>query len=498
MVRLSLVLILLSGLTGCATLIGPPATLRDIRFFEQGPREGPSRQYQTQFDASRARYIAVELKLEYPASDRVVELPMTCRYVNAEGQTVGEPRWTHRVEPTWTGSSTVGVLGWPKPGSWAPGTYHVDCRAEGRLIAKGAFEVVRQAASRPAPAPESQPPSRPAPTRESKAPSNRAPAPESQPPSRPAPARESKAPSNPAPAPESQPPSRPALARESKAPSNPAPAPESQPPSRPALARESKAPSNPAPAPESSNPTTPLPSSAPPAAGPTLPPSQPRLALVIGNTKYPDSPLRNPINDATEMATLLRQHDFDVTLQLNANQHTMERAIQDFTRHVPRGSVGLFYFSGHGVQVDGNNYLLPIDGVFHEPSDAKYRAVSADWVLERMDDAGMDMKILILDACRDNPFSRSGTRSLRRGLTMMNTPKGSLIAYATSPGQTALDGAGRHSPYTTQLLRQIPVPRRPMELMFKAVRDGVQRDTQGQQTPWEASSMTGEFYFAGQ
>src|SRR5262245_48219643 len=110
---------------------------------------------------------------------------------------------------------------------------------------------------------------------------------------------------------------------------------------------------------------------------------------------------------------LLRQHDFNVTLRLDANQHTMERAIQDFTRHVPRGSVGLFYFSGYGVQVDGYNYLLPIDGLFQEPSDAKYRAVSADWVLERMDDAGMDIKILILDACRDNPFGRSGTRTLR-------------------------------------------------------------------------------------
>jgi uncharacterized caspase-like protein len=220
--------------------------------------------------------------------------------------------------------------------------------------------------------------------------------------------------------------------------------------------------------------------------------------LVIGNTKYPASPLRNPVNDATAMAALLRQHGFNVTLRLDANQHAMERAIQDFTRHVPQGSVGLFYFSGHGVQVDGSNYLLPTDGVFQELSDAKYHAVSADWVLERMDDAGIDMKILILDACRDNPFGRSGTRSLRRGLAMMNTPKGSLIAYATSPGQTALDGEGRHSPYTAQLLQQIPVPKRPMELMFKAVREGVQRETKGQQTPWEASSMTGEFYFARQ
>src|SRR5262245_51763407 len=102
MVHLSLVLILLSGLTGCATLIVAPFTAKDIRFFEQGPREGASRQYQTRFDASRTRYIAVELKLEHPASNQVAELPMACRYVNAEGQTVGETRWTHRVEPNRT------------------------------------------------------------------------------------------------------------------------------------------------------------------------------------------------------------------------------------------------------------------------------------------------------------------------------------------------------------------------------------------------------------
>jgi uncharacterized caspase-like protein len=195
------------------------------------------------------------------------------------------------------------------------------------------------------------------------------------------------------------------------------------------------------------------------------------------------------------MAALLRSLGFIVRLLLDADQRTIERAIQDFTTRVPQDSVGLFYFSGHGVQIDGLNYLIPIGGVFLEPSDVKYRAVPADWVLARMDDAGMDVKILILDACRDNPFGRSWTRALSRGLATMDTPKGSLIAYATSPGKTALDGAGRNSPYTRHLLRHIPVPGRPMEPMFKAVRVEVQRETKGQQTPWEASSLTGEFYF---
>jgi uncharacterized caspase-like protein len=241
--------------------------------------------------------------------------------------------------------------------------------------------------------------------------------------------------------------------------------------------------------------TPPAPHTSPPSAGAVVSTAQRRLALVIGNTKYPDSPLRNPANDATDIAALLRSLGFTVRLLLDADQQTIERAIQDFTTHVPRDSVGLFYFSGHGVQIDGLNYLLPIGGVFREPSDVKYRAVPADWVLARMDDAGMDTKILILDACRNNPFGRSWTRTLSRGLGTMDTPNGSLIAYAAGPGKTALDGMGRNSPYTMHLLRHIPMPGWPMEPMFKAVRVEVQRETQGQQTPWEASSLTKEFYF---
>jgi Caspase domain len=410
MVRLSLAVMLLWGLIGCATLLGPPVKVRDVRFFEQGPHEAASRKYQTQFEASRARYIAVELKLEYSAPGQVVELPMACRYINAEGRLIGESQWRHRLDPTSTGSSATAMTGWPTPGKWLPGTYRVECRAQGQRIATEAFDVVREAASRPAPPRESSPPAKP------------------------------------------------------------------------------------------SGPPLPQPSAppvAPPAPVAPSSPSQPRLALVIGNTAYPDSPLRNPANDATAIAALLRQLDFTVTLRLDADQPTMERAIQDFTSRVPRGSMGLFYFSGHGVQVEGFNYLIPIGGIFREPSDLRYHAVPADWVLARMDDAGMDMKVLILDACRDNPFGRNGTRTLRRGLAIMDAPRGSLIAYATSPGKTALDGAGPHSPYTAQLLRQIRVPGRPMELMFKAVREAVQRETNDQQTPWEASSVTGDFYFAG-
>jgi len=220
-----------------------------------------------------------------------------------------------------------------------------------------------------------------------------------------------------------------------------------------------------------------------------------RRALVIGNAAYPDNPLANPVNDATDMANLLRRFGFATTLLSNVDQPTMERAVDVFTQEAPRGSVGLFFFAGHGVQIEGVNYLVPLGVRLNAASDVKYHAVATDWVLARMDESGMDVKLLILDACRDNPLGRSLTRALSRGLAVIEAPKGSLVVYATSPGKTARDGVGRNSPFTTHLLRELPVPGRPVELAFKAVRVGVQKETNGEQIPWEASSLTGDLVF---
>jgi uncharacterized caspase-like protein len=221
-----------------------------------------------------------------------------------------------------------------------------------------------------------------------------------------------------------------------------------------------------------------------------------RHALVIGNAAYLEHPLNNPVNDATDLADTLRRVNFQVTLLTNADKSTMERAIEDFTQSVTGHTAGLFFFAGHGVQIEGLNYLIPVGETFRMESDVKYRAVSADWILARMDESGMEVKILILDACRNNPFGRSWTRSLNRGLVSMQVTEGTLIAYATSPGKTAADGAGRNSPFTANLLREIPQPQRPIELMLKVVRARVQDETGKQQTPWEASSLRGDFYFA--
>lgn len=268
---------------------------------------------------------------------------------------------------------------------------------------------------------------------------------------------------------------------------------------------------------------------------------QRRVALVIGNAAYADNPLRNPRNDAADMATMLRQLDFDVTLLLDANQRTMAEAVRKFTTATPPGSMGLFYFSGHGVQIAEENYLIPIGTVYDVPNDVEHGAVKVNWVLRRMEEARMPVKLVILDACRNNPLGRSWTRGDRReglanpgaltepltpsarlprqaaadpaepnlpdrgwshgeqgeGLAPMEAVKGSLIAYSTSPGQTAVDGAGYNSPYTAHLLRQMPTPGQPVETMFKRVRLGVQQETNQRQIPWESSSLTGDFYFGG-
>ena len=235
----------------------------------------------------------------------------------------------------------------------------------------------------------------------------------------------------------------------------------------------------------------------PPSGAPsTSTPPRPRRALVMGNAAYAEAPLRNPLNDAQALADLLRRLGVEVLLYQNADKPTMEQAVDRFTRGVPRGSAGLFFFSGHGVQIDGINYLVPIGARLEAASDVKYHAVAADWVLARMDESGMDVKLLFLDACRNNPLGRGWTRALSRGLAVMETSQGALIAYATSPGKTASDGTGRNSPFTAQLLRELGTPGRDIEVALKAVRAGVQQLTKGEQIPWVASSMTGNFSLA--
>jgi len=220
-----------------------------------------------------------------------------------------------------------------------------------------------------------------------------------------------------------------------------------------------------------------------------------RFALVIGNGRYDTGRLKNPANDATDMAVALKRLGFSVVLKKDARQQEMEEAIRDFGQRLKRGGVGLFFYAGHGLQIGGRNYLIPIGARIDKETDAKYQAIDAEMVLDEMANAGNPMNIVILDACRDNPLGRS-LRSAGRGLAIISdAPKGTFITYSTSPGKTAADGAGRNSPYTAALLQSIKEPGLPIEQVFKRVRQRLSRETGDRQIPWELSSLQGDFYF---
>ncbi|MBF0379576.1 MAG: SUMF1/EgtB/PvdO family nonheme iron enzyme [Magnetococcales bacterium] len=219
-----------------------------------------------------------------------------------------------------------------------------------------------------------------------------------------------------------------------------------------------------------------------------------RIALVIGNWAYKASPLRNPKNDSSDIASALLDLDFEVIYKKNANRKDMRRAIREFGKKLQDGGVGLFFYAGHGMQVEGKNYLIPIGSDIFSEDEVADEAVEADLILRKMASARNGMNVVILDACRNNPYERS-FRSGRNGLARMNAPTGTMIAYSTSPGSVAKDGDGRNSPYTKHLLAQMRVPGQSIEQTFKRVRTGVLSDTNSQQTPWESSSLTGNFWF---
>lgn len=221
----------------------------------------------------------------------------------------------------------------------------------------------------------------------------------------------------------------------------------------------------------------------------------PRTALVIGNGGYRNAPLNNPPADARAMAEKLRALDFQVIEMIDVNRTEMRTAIRDFSQLLrTHGGVGLFFYAGHGVQVEGNNYLLPVGVDIQRAFEVPDEALEMNAVLRAMEHAGNDMNVVILDACRNNPFARS-FRSAEQGLARMEGPTGSLIAYSTAPGSVAADGDGGNSPYTSRLLEAMDTPGLSLEQVFKQVREGVVAATDGSQVPWEHSSLLGEFYF---
>lgn len=221
--------------------------------------------------------------------------------------------------------------------------------------------------------------------------------------------------------------------------------------------------------------------------------SPPRVALVIGNAAYPGvGALKNPVNDATDMAEKLRTLGFDVILRTDVRQKEMLRSLTEFGDKIRPGSEALFFYAGHGMQVRGRNYLIPVDADIRSESSVSSEAVDVDQLLDKLTPARLSM--VILDACRNNPFERS-FRGGGQGLAQINAPTGTLIAYSTAPGRVAADGDGRNGLYTEQLLAAIDTPGIKVEDVFKRVRAQVVRKSQDAQTPWESSSLTGDFYF---
>jgi uncharacterized protein (TIGR02145 family) len=221
--------------------------------------------------------------------------------------------------------------------------------------------------------------------------------------------------------------------------------------------------------------------------------SQNKIALVIGNANYDGASLRNPVNDATDMASTLRGLGFNVSLKTNLNRQQLEDAIRGFGTQINSGDIALFYFSGHGVQVDGLNYLIPIGAGIQAENEVRYGCTEAGFVLDKMESAGSGMNIIILDACRDNPFK--GVRSGTKGFAHMSAPTGSIISYSTAPGSVAYDGEGRNSPYTANLMDAMKTQGLKIEDMFKKVRNNVAKETANRQIPWESSSLMNDFYF---
>ncbi|HEY5762536.1 MAG TPA: SUMF1/EgtB/PvdO family nonheme iron enzyme [Rhodocyclaceae bacterium] len=229
-------------------------------------------------------------------------------------------------------------------------------------------------------------------------------------------------------------------------------------------------------------------------AAPTATAAQNRIALVVGNADYLTAPLKNPQNDARDIAEKLKQVGFDVVLRENLKIRDIGGALREFRARLSPGDEALFFYAGHGLQVKGINYLPAVDAEIKTEEDLPFQSLNVNQVLEIMDDARTRLNLVFLDACRNNPYSRR-FRSTAGGLAKINAPSGTLISFATRPGSIAADGEGRNGLFTEHLLQQMDVPNLPIESVLKRVVSGVKQATAGAQEPWLEGSIEGEFYF---
>lgn len=249
--------------------------------------------------------------------------------------------------------------------------------------------------------------------------------------------------------------------------------------------------------------STVMPSVAATAANPAEPK---RVALVVGNARYTGVPvLVNTLNDAEDVCKTLRELRFEVICAKDLRtRREFKRTVQDFTSKLGPGTAGLFYYAGHGLQIDGENYLVPTEAPIEKKEDVEDETISMRYVMTALEEARSDFNLIILDACRNSPFTRGFTRSAGRGLAPVSeTPTGSLVLYSTAANDTASDGPSgqRNSPFTKHLLANMKVPGLTVEALVKKVSAGVQADTHKltgkRQVPFSYGSFTGDFCFAG-
>src|SRR5262245_42160715 len=237
-------------------------------------------------------------------------------------------------------------------------------------------------------------------------------------------------------------------------------------------------------------------------AGATSALAEKRVALVIGNSAYQHTPkLTNPKNDATDMAAVLKKYGFQVIDGFDLDKAAFDRKVREFATSLRRSDAGVFFYAGHGLQVAGQNYLVPIDAKAEGAETLEFEMVRVD-VIHRVMERQTNTNILFLDACRDNPLARNlarsmGTRSseIGRGLAPVESGIGTLISFSTRPGNVALDGSGRNSPFAGALVKQLTDANDDLGAILIAVRNDEMRETQRKQVPWEHSALTGRFYF---
>lgn len=233
-----------------------------------------------------------------------------------------------------------------------------------------------------------------------------------------------------------------------------------------------------------------------------------RLALVIGNGAYKEGALKNPVNDSRAVAAALRSLGFDVIERENTTLRDLVTALQEFSIRARKSEVRMLYYAGHGMQVKGRNYLIPVDASLATEDEVPRKSADVNDLLDRLAELRSGMNLVVLDACRNNPFNnqptltadgrRIRTRALADsgGLAAVEAPQGTLVAFSTAPGTVAIDSSSQsHSVYTRHLLANIAAPGQPVELLFKRVRIAVAGETHNLQIPWEASSLMGNFCF---